>query len=68
MIPRTGDDRIDRYLPWYMSAGILLTKIDRTGDVLTMGYRELIDCLLNNAIMTVIPQREHACAATQGFC
>ena len=28
----------------------------------------LFDCLLNNAIMTVIPQREHACAATQGFC
>lgn len=41
MIPHTGDDRIDRYLPWYVSAGILLTKGDRSGDVLTMGYREL---------------------------
>jgi len=27
-----------------------------------------IDRLLNNAIMAVIPHREHACAATQGFC
>ena len=41
MIPRTGDARIDRYLPWYMSAGILLTKGDRSGDILTMGYSEL---------------------------
>lgn len=41
MIPRTGDDRIDHYLPWYMSAGILLTKGNSAGDVLTMGYREL---------------------------
>jgi hypothetical protein len=41
MIPRTGDGRIDHYLPWYMSAGILLTKGDRAGHVLTMGYREL---------------------------
>ena len=28
----------------------------------------VIDRLLNNAIIAVIPQREHACAATQGFC
>ena len=28
----------------------------------------VIDRLLNNAIMAVIPHREHACAATQGFC
>lgn len=41
MMPRTGDDRIDRYLRWYMSAGVLLTKGDRAGHVLTMGYREL---------------------------
>ena len=41
MIPRTGDDRIDRYLRWYISAGILLTKGDSAGNILTMGYREL---------------------------
>lgn len=41
MLPRTGDNRIDHYLPWYISAGILLTKGNKDGDVLTMGYREL---------------------------
>lgn len=41
MVPRTGDARIDRYLPWYISAGILLTKGNSSGDILTMGYREL---------------------------
>lgn len=40
-LPRTGDSKIDEYLRWYASAGILLTKADRDGDVLTMGYREL---------------------------
>jgi hypothetical protein len=40
-LPRTGDTKIDEYLRWYVSAGILLTKGDRDGDVLTMGYREL---------------------------
>lgn len=40
-LPRTGDAKIDDYLRWYVSAGILLTKADREGHVLTMGYREL---------------------------
>jgi Glycosyl-hydrolase family 116, catalytic region len=40
-LPRIGDAEIDRYLRWYVSAGILLTKGDRDGHVLTMGYREL---------------------------
>ena len=40
-LPRTGDAAIDRYLRWYASAGILLTKGTRDGNVLTMGYREL---------------------------
>jgi hypothetical protein len=40
-LPRTGDSRIDAYLRWYISAGILLTKGDADGNVLTMGYREL---------------------------
>jgi hypothetical protein len=40
-LPCTGDEKIDRYLRWYASAGILLTKGDKAGDILTMGYREL---------------------------
>jgi glycogen debranching enzyme len=40
-LPRTGDSKIDEYLHWYASAAILLTKGDRDGHVLTMGYREL---------------------------
>jgi hypothetical protein len=40
-LPRSGDAKIDEYLRWYASAGILLTKGTRAGDVLTMGYREL---------------------------
>lgn len=40
-LPHTGDAKIDEYLRWYISAGILLTKADRDGHVLTMGYREL---------------------------
>jgi glycogen debranching enzyme len=40
-LPHTGDADIDRYLRWYLSAAILLTKGDRDGHVLTMGYREL---------------------------
>jgi hypothetical protein len=32
------------------------------------GIVALIDRLLNNAIMAVVPQREHTYAATQGFC
>jgi hypothetical protein len=27
-----------------------------------------IDCLVNNAIMIAVPKREHAGAATEGFC
>jgi hypothetical protein len=40
-LPRTGDATLDRYLRWYASAAILLTKGVRSGEVLTMGYREL---------------------------
>lgn len=40
-LPRTGDAKVDEYLRWYISAGILLTKGDRQGHVLTMGYKEL---------------------------
>ena len=40
-LPHTGDGKLDEYLRWYITAAILLTKGDRKGDVLTMGYREL---------------------------
>jgi hypothetical protein len=40
-LPVTGDRTIDGYLRWYSSAAIFLTKGLRTGEVLTMGYREL---------------------------
>ncbi len=40
-LPVTGDPAIDRYLRSYVSAAILLTRGLRTGEVLTMGYREL---------------------------
>src|SRR6185312_14373772 len=40
-LPVTADPAIDSYLRWYISAGILLTKGLRTGEVLTMGYKEL---------------------------
>jgi familyl 116 glycosyl hydrolase-like protein len=40
-LPSTGDADLDSYIRWYASAGILLTKGLRSGEVLTMGYREL---------------------------
>ena len=40
-LPKVGDREIDKYLHWYVSAAVLLTKANREGDVLTMGYREL---------------------------
>lgn len=40
LLPRTHDDRINRYLRWYLQAGVLLTRLTRE-HVLTMGYCEL---------------------------
>lgn len=40
-LPRTGDPELDVYSRWYLSPAVLLTKGIRSGDVLTMGYREL---------------------------
>jgi len=40
LLPRTHDDQVNRYLRWYLAAGILLTRITRK-HVLTMGYCEL---------------------------
>ena len=40
-LPRTGDSELDVYARWYLSAAVLLTKGIRSGEVLTMGYKEL---------------------------
>jgi hypothetical protein len=40
-IPQTGDAELDAYLRWYLVPGISLTKHTKSGDLLTMGYREL---------------------------
>ncbi len=40
-IPTFGDDKIDEYFRWYTQASVLLTKADRNGTVITMGYHEL---------------------------
>jgi Glycosyl-hydrolase family 116, catalytic region len=40
-LPRIGDPELDVYLRWYLSAAVLLTKGIASGDVLTMGYKEL---------------------------
>jgi mannosylglycerate hydrolase MGH1-like protein len=40
-LPRTGDPSLDVYSRWYLSAAVLLTKGLRSGDIVTMGYREL---------------------------
>jgi hypothetical protein len=40
-LPRIGDPEIDYYLPWYTSAAVMMTKLTRSGDALTMGYLEL---------------------------
>lgn len=40
MLPRTHDDRVNRYLRWYLQAAVLLTRVTRE-HVLTMGYCEL---------------------------
>lgn len=40
VLPRTHDDQVNRYLRWYLTAGILLTRMTRDS-VLTMGYAEL---------------------------
>jgi len=39
-ILKTGDEKLDEYLRWYMFAGVILTRLTRDA-VLTMGYREL---------------------------
>lgn len=40
-IPHLDNTTLNEALRWYMTAGILLTKLTRNGEVLTMGYSEL---------------------------
>lgn len=40
-LPRSGDSDLDDALRWYMTAGVLLTKLTDGGVALTMGYSEL---------------------------
>ena len=40
-LPSTNDQELDEYLRWYITAGVMLTKVVKSGEVLTMGYTEL---------------------------
>ena len=40
-IPRSGDEEVDTYLRWYMVPAISLTRYNKKGELLTLGYREL---------------------------
>jgi len=41
LLPKSGDAGIDEYLRWYMTAGIMLTRVLKDDTTLTMGYAEL---------------------------
>lgn len=40
-IPVFGDEKVREYVRWYTQAAVMLTKKDREGNVITMGYNEL---------------------------
>lgn len=40
-MPSVGDSTLDRYLRWYTSAAVVLTKGNAAGQVIQMGYQEL---------------------------
>ncbi len=40
-IPSSGDEEIDTYLRWYMVPAISLTRYNKRGELLTLGYMEL---------------------------
>lgn len=40
-LPASGNSTLDEALRWYMTAGVMLTKLLRDGNALTMGYSEL---------------------------
>lgn len=41
VIPETGIEDVDTYLRWYMVPAISLTRYNKKGEILTMGYMEL---------------------------
>jgi hypothetical protein len=41
LLPASGEPKIDEYLRWYMTAGVMLTRLLKDGTTLTMGYAEL---------------------------
>ena len=41
LLPASGDVRIDENLRWYMTAGVMLTRVLKDDTTLTMGYAEL---------------------------
>jgi hypothetical protein len=40
-LPVSGDAKVDEYLRWYMTAGVMLTRVLKDHTTLTMGYAEL---------------------------
>lgn len=40
-LPSSGDPTLDAALRWHATAAVFLTKMTSTGDVVTMGYKEL---------------------------
>ncbi len=40
-IPRLGNGKVWEYTRWYTQAAVMLTKADKSGTVITMGYSEL---------------------------
>ncbi len=41
VLPASGDAKVDEYLRWYMTAGVMLTRVLKDNTTLTMGYAEL---------------------------
>lgn len=40
-MPQSGEEEIDKYLPFYLLPALILTRMNSEGQVLTMGYCEL---------------------------
>ena len=40
-LPKSGDERVDACLPYYLLPALVLTRLNSQGDALTMGYCEL---------------------------
>ena len=40
-LPKSGDEQLDAFLRWYTTAGVAMTRVQKDGTALTMGYHEL---------------------------